>query len=139
VACWAQGCQTDSPAPADDSFARQVSAEVAASHERYRVAAQSFIDAIARGDTAAAYEKLAPSYTNMVSAESFAARIVKNRNFSQPLAVKVFGTSSTAGTTRARCVLGDLGLTEIVFAERQDGPRISALSIAGAPALPPPE
>jgi len=77
VACWAPGCQTDSPAPADDSFARQVTAEVEASHERYRVAAQSFIDAIARGDTAAAYEKLAPSYTNMVSAESFAARIVK--------------------------------------------------------------
>jgi len=52
--------------------------------------------------------------------------------------VKVMSTTWQAGSTVARCVLGDLGYAEIRLADTADGPRISSISLGGMQALPTP-
>jgi hypothetical protein len=135
AACSKSDSSTEQRARADSENER-VQAEVEAVHARYREVARPFLHATSRGDYAAAYALLAPSYRNMVPADAFAARIRTNRNFSREVDVKILGTSSQAGTTKVRCVFGDLGLAELTFADTRSGPRISAITIGGMPALP---
>jgi hypothetical protein len=72
----------------------------------------------------------------MVPADVFAAGIRANRNFSREVDIKILGTSSQAGTTKVRCIFGHLGLAELTFADTRTGPRLSAITIGGMPALP---
>jgi len=111
-------------------------AEVAATHERYRVVIDAFTSALAAQRTDTAYALLAPVYRNMVSEASFKKRILQNQNFATARQVKVLSTTSSASTTKVRCVFGDLGLSEVVLVDGPAGPRIASLSIAGAPMLP---
>jgi len=135
AACSKSDSSTEQRARADSENER-VQAEVEAVHARYREVARQFLQATSRGDYAAAYALLAPSYRNMVPADAFAARIRTNRNFSREVDVKILRTSSQAGTTRVRCIFGDLGLAELTFADTRSGLRISAIAIGGMPALP---
>jgi hypothetical protein len=136
VACSKSGPSAEEQARADTERDRKLQAEIDAFQAPYREAARHFLHATSSGDDAGAYALLAPSYQNMVPPDVFAARIRKNRNFSRELDVKVLRTSSQAGTTRVRCILGDLGLAEVAFADTRSGPRISAITIGGMPALP---
>ena len=135
----ALGCERREPPPSDDTENQRVMAEVAATHARYQAVLEPFLAALAARQPRAAYALLAPVYQNMVSEAAFARRIAQNKNFEQQPSVKVLSTSSTAGTTKARVVLAPLGLAEVTFVEGPSGPRISGLSLAGAPALPGPE
>ncbi len=136
IACTKSGPSAEEQARADSERDRKLQAEIEAFQTPYREAARQFLHATAGGDYAGAYALLAPSYRNMISPRVFAARIQRNRNFSRELDVKVLRTSSQAGTTNMRCILGDLGLAEVVFAETRSGPKISAITIGGMPALP---
>jgi hypothetical protein len=135
----APGCERREQPPSNDTENERVMAEVAATHARYQAVLEPFLAALAARQPQAAYALLAPVYQNMVSEASFARRIGQNKNFEQQPSVKVLSTSSTAGTTKARVVLGALGLAEVTFVERPSGPRISGLTLAGSPALPAPE
>jgi hypothetical protein len=136
---WVVACARAEPQPRDDTDNDRVMAEVAAVHARYQAVLEPFLAALAARQPAAAYALLAPVYQNMVSEVSFARRIGQNKNFAQAPSVKVLSTSSQAGTTKARVILGALGLAEVTFLEGPAGPRISALTLAGSPALPLPE
>lgn len=114
-------------------------AEVDATHARYRAVLQAFLQALAGRQPDAAYALLAPVYQRAVSPASFAQRIAHNQNFAQAPPVQVLGTSSQAGLTKVRAVLGQLGLAEVSFVETSGGPRISALTLGGVPALPLPQ
>jgi hypothetical protein len=141
ICCWvvALACARAEPLPQDDTDNASVMAEVAAVHARYQAVLEPFLAALAARQPATAYALLAPVYQNMVSEASFARRIGQNQNFARAPSVKVLSTSSQAGTTKARVVLGALGLAEVTFMEGPAGPRISALTLAGTPALPLPE
>lgn len=132
-------CAQQEPTLKHDAQNERVLAEVAATHARYQAVLEPFLAALAARQPHAAYALLAPVYQNMVSEASFGRRIGQNRNFAQQPSVKVLSTSSTAGTTKARVVLGSLGLAEVTFMEGPAGPRISGLTLGGAPALPAPE
>jgi hypothetical protein len=136
IACTKSGPSAEEQARADSERDRKLQAEIDAFQTPYREAARLFVHATAGGDYAGAYALLASSYRNMVPVDVFVGRIRKNRNFSREVDVKILRTSSQAGTTRARCVLGDLGLAEWTFADTRSGPRISAITIGGMPALP---
>jgi hypothetical protein len=136
VACTKSWPSAEEQARADSERDRKLQAEIEAVHAPYREATRRFLRATSSGDYAGAYALLAPSYHNMVPADAFAARIRTNRNVSREVDVKILGTSSQAGTTKVRCIFGDLGLAELTFAETRGGPRISALTIGGMPALP---
>jgi len=135
VACSKSWPSADEQARADSENER-VQAEIEAFYARYRDTARRFLHATSSGDYAGAYALLAVSYRNMVPADAFAARLRTNRNLSREVDIKILGTSSQAGTTKARCVFGDLGLAELTFADTKGGPRISAITIGGMPALP---
>jgi hypothetical protein len=132
-------CPEQPAPPQDDADQQRLMAEVDAIHARYRTVIDGFWSALATGQAASAYALLAPAYRNQVSEESFVRRIARNQNFARAPSVKVLGTSSQVGSARVRCVLGEPGLGEVFFVEGPAGPRISALNIAGAPALPQPE
>jgi len=136
AACAKSGPSAEEQARADSERDRKLQAEIEAIHAPYGEAARRFLRATSSGDYAGAYVLLAPSYRNMVRADAFASRIRSNRNFSHEVDVKVLGTQSQAGTTKMRCILGDLGLAEVTFADTRSGPRISAVTIGGMPALP---
>jgi hypothetical protein len=136
VACSKSGPSAEEQARADSERESQLHAEIEAVHAPYREAARRFLRATSTGDYAGAYAIMALSYRNMVPADAFAARIRTNRNFSREVDVKILATSSQAGTTKVRCVFGDLGLAELTFADTKGGPRISAITIGGMPALP---
>lgn len=135
VACTKSGPSAAEQARADSEHER-LQAEIEAVFAGYREVARQFLHATSSGDYAAAYALMAPSYRNMVPADTFAARIRTNRNVSREVDLKILGTSSQAGTTKVRCVFGDLGLAELTFAETRSGPKISAITIGGMPALP---
>jgi hypothetical protein len=135
VACTKSGPLAGEQARADSENQR-LQAEIEAVHARYREAARRFLHATAGGDYAGAYALTALSYRNMVAADAFAAGIRTNRNFSREVDIKILRTSSQAGTTKVRCVFGDLGLAELAFADTQGGPKLSAITIGGMPALP---
>ena len=141
ICCWvgAVACARTEPLPRDDTDNDRVEAEVAQVHARYQAALEPFLAALAARQPATAYALLAPVYQNMVSEASFARRIAQNQNFARAPSVKVLSTSSQAGTTKARVVLGALGLADVTFMEGPGGPRISALTLGGNPALPLPE
>ena len=136
AACSKGGPSAEEQARAAESDHQRVLAEVEAFQAPYHETARRFLHATSSGDYAGAYALLAPSYRNMVSAEAFATRIRANRNFAREVDVKILGTTSQAGTTKVRCVFGDLGLAELAFADTRAGPRISAITIGGMPALP---
>ena len=136
IACSRSGPSPEQQARADSERDRKLQAEIDAVQTPYREATRQFLHATSSGDYAGAYALLAPSYRNMVPADAFAARIRTNRNFSREVHVKILRTSSQAGTTNVRCILGDLGLAEWTFADTRSGPRISAITIGGMPALP---
>jgi hypothetical protein len=143
ICCWvwvvACARAEPQPQPQDDTDNARVMAEVAAVHARYQAVLEPFLAALAARQPASAYALLAPVYQNMVSEGSFARRIGQNKNFALAPSVKVLSTSSQASTTKARVILGALGLAEVTFMEGPAGPRISALTLGGNPALPLPE
>jgi hypothetical protein len=67
---------------------------------------------------------------------SFVERIQTNKNFQKRVDVKILRTQAQAGTTRARCILGELGLAEIDFSTAGGTPKISSIQLGGMPALP---
>lgn len=134
--CSKSGPSAEEQARADSERDRQLREEIDAIQTPYRDAARRFFRATSSGDYAGAYALLAASYRNMVPVESFAARIRTNRNFARERDFKILGTSSQAGTTKVRCILGDLGLGELMFADTPGGPKISAITIGGMPQLP---
>ena len=136
AACAKSGPSAEEQARADSERDRKLQAEIDAFHAPYRDVARRFLHATSSGDYAGAYALLAPSYRNMVPADAFAARIRKNQNFAREVDFKILGTQSQAGTTKVRCVFGNLGLAELMFADTRAGPRISGVSIGGMPSLP---
>jgi len=139
----AVGCAKPGPSPEEQARAdakrdRELQAEIAAAHLPYQKAAEAFLQSTAGGDFESAYSLLAASYTNMVPKETFVERAKTNKNFEKALSVKVLGTRTQAGTTHARCVVGELGLWEITFLNPSGGPRIAGITIGGMPALPGP-
>jgi len=139
----AVGCAKPGPSPeeqarADEKRNRELQEEIAAAHLPYQKAAEAFLTATGSGDFESAYGLLAASYTNMVSKEAFVERAKTNKNLAKALSVKVLGTRTQAGTTHARCVVGELGLWEITFLNPAGGPRIAGITIGGMPALPGP-
>lgn len=125
---------------------RELQAEIAQHLERYRKVIEAFLAATSSGAYDRAYEMLAPSYTNMVTKERFIERIRENRNFAKPIVVEVQRTVASRGTLTAECRFGELGAANVSFAvaltlsgaEPPQGPRISAITIGGMPALPTP-
>jgi hypothetical protein len=134
--CSKSGPSAEEQARAAESEHQRLQAEIEAFHAPYHEAARRFLHATSSGDYAGAYALMAPSYRNMVSADAFAARIRTNRNFAREVDIKILHTTSQAGTTKVRCIFGDLGLAELTFADTRGGPRISAITIGGMPALP---
>jgi hypothetical protein len=137
------GCAKPGPSPeeqkaADEKRDRELQEEIARSMAPYQAAIEAFLVATSSGDFEAAYGMLAPSYTNMVDQESFVTRIKTNKNFQKRVEVKILRTSAQAGTTHARCVLGDLGLAEIDFSTATGKPRISSIKLGGMESLPGP-
>ena len=137
------GCAKSGPSPeeqraADEQRDRELQAEIARSMAPYERAIDRFFEATSNGRFEVAYELLAPSYTNMVEKRSFVERIQKNKNFSKRVEVKILRTSAQAGTTHARCILGELGLAEIDFATSAGSPKISSIKLGGMQALPTP-
>jgi hypothetical protein len=74
----------------------------------------------------------------MIEKSAFVERIKTNKNFAKRVDVKVLRTTAQAGTTHARCVLGELGLAEIDFSTASGTPKISSLELGGMQALPSP-
>jgi len=138
IACARAQPDAEEAARAEADHQRML-AQVEATHARYRAVLEAFLQALAARQPDAAYALLAPVYQHGVSQASFAQRIAHNENFAQAPPVRVLGTSSQAGLTKVRAVLGQLGLAEVSFVEGAGGPRISALTLAGAPALPLPQ
>jgi hypothetical protein len=137
------GCNTPGASPeeqkaADEKRDRELQAEIARSMAPYQSAVESFLAATSSGKFDAAYDMLAPSYTNMVEKASFVERIKTNKNFQKRVEVKILRTTAQAGTTHARCVLGELGLAEIDFATSTGTPKISSIKLGGMQALPGP-
>jgi hypothetical protein len=137
-ACESSAPSNEEQAKVDAKRDRELQEEIERSLAPYQQAVEEFFQATSAGQFERAYGMLATTYANMVAQESFVARIKTNKNFSQAVTVKVLHTQSQAGTTHARCILGSLGLAEIVFADGKP-PRISAISLGGMPALPPPQ
>jgi hypothetical protein len=100
----------------------------------YHDAIVAFLTATSKKDFAAAYSQLAPVYTNMITREQFVERIAANKNLERVHEIKIRRSSSTQGTTTVECFFGDLGAAKVTFV----GTKISAISIAGTPALPQP-
>jgi hypothetical protein len=147
MACWsfaasvAFGCAKPGPSPeeqkaADEKRDRELQEEIARSMAPYQAALDAFLGATASGNLDAAYDMLAPSYTNMVDKESFVTRMKANENFQKRVEVKILRTTAQAGTTHARCILGDLGLADIDFATASGKPRISSIKLGGMQTLP---
>ena len=137
----ALGCAKSGPSPeeqkaADDQRDRELQAEIARSMAPYERAIDAFLTATSSGDFEGAYDLLAPSYTNMVEKASFVERIKTNKNFQKRVEVKILRTSAQAGTTHARCILGELGLAEIDFTTTAGTPKISSIKLGGMQALP---
>jgi hypothetical protein len=135
------GCAKPGPSPeqqraADEKRDRDLQEEIARSMAPYQNAIEAFFAATSQGDFAAAYGQLAPSYTNMVDEKAFAERMKSNKNFRTKVEVKILRTTAQAGTTRARCILGELGLAEIDFNTASGTPKISSVQIGGMQALP---
>jgi hypothetical protein len=139
LACAKSGPSPEEQARLDAERDKKLQAEIDASLAPFKAVAEDFLRATSAGELERAYGLLAPAYTNMVPKEGFVARVKANKNFARPLEVKVLRTQSQAGTTKARCVVGDLGLWEITFASGTGGPKISGITIGGMPALPAPE
>lgn len=138
LACAKPGPSPEEQARLDLERERKLNAEIEASMAPLRAAAEDFLRATSSGELDRAYGLLAPAYTNMVTKESFVERAKANKNFSRALTVKVLRTQTQAGTTKARCIVEDLGLWEITFAAGAGVPKISGITIGGMPALPPP-
>jgi hypothetical protein len=137
------GCAKPGPSPeeqkaADERRDRELQESIDRSMAPYQAAIEAFLGATSSGNFGAAYAMLAPTYTNMVDEESFVTRIKANKNFQKRVEVKILRTTAQAGSTRARCVLGDLGLAEIDFATASGTPRISSIKLGGMESLPPP-
>jgi hypothetical protein len=139
LSCAKSGPSPEEQARLDAERDRKLQAEIEASIAPFRAVAEDFLRATSSGELERAYDLLAPGYTNMVPKESFVARVKTNKNFARALEVKVLRTQSQAGTTKARCVVGDLGLWEVTFASGGGQPKISGITIGGMPALPAPE
>ena len=137
------GCAKTGPSPeeqkaADEQRDRELAEEIERTLLPYRHAIEAFLTATASGDFDAAYGMLAPAYTNMVTKEAFVERIKDNKNFQKRVEVKILRTSAQAGTTHARCVLGELGFAEIDFSTAGSTPKISSIKLGGMQALPSP-
>jgi hypothetical protein len=134
-------CAKSGPAPeeqraADERRDRELQAEIARAMAPYQHAIEAFLTATTAGDYGAAYGMLAPSYTNMVDQASFVERIKTNKNFQKRVEVKILRTQAQAGTTHARCILGELGLAEVDFSTAGGTPKISSIKLGGMQALP---
>ncbi len=141
--CFAPGCAKSGPTPEeqkaeDERRERELAEEIARAHAPYQRAVEAFFGATSAGDYDAAYGMLAPSYTNMIEKNSFVERAKANKNFAKKVEVKILHTRAQAGTTRARCILGELGLAEIDFSTASGSPKISSLALGGMQALPSP-
>ena len=137
------GCAKSGPSPeeqkaADEQRDRELQAEIELAILPYQHAVEAFLTATAAGDFGAAHDMLAPAYTNMVTKEAFVERIKSNKNFQKRVEVKILRTSAQAGTTHARCVLGELGFAEIDFSTASGTPKISSIKLGGMQALPSP-
>ena len=138
MACAKSGPSAEEQRAADEKRDRELQAEIARSMVPYERSIDAFFGATSNGRFETAYDLLAPSYTNMVEKGSFVARIGKNKNFSKRVEVKILRTTAQAGTTHARCILGELGLAEIDFATSDGNPKISSIKLGGMQALPSP-
>jgi hypothetical protein len=141
AASTAFGCAKPGPSPeeqkaADEKRDRELQADIARSMAPYESAIEAFLGATSSGNFDAAYDLLAPSYTNMVEKASFVERIKTNKNFQKRVEVKILRTTAQAGTTHARCTLGELGLAEIDFSTASGTPKISSIKLGGMQALP---
>lgn len=137
------GCTKSGPSPEeqkadDERRERELRQEIERAMAPYQAAIEAFFRATSAKNYDGAYELLAPSYTNMVPKESFVTRIQTNKNFEKMVEVKILHTTAQAGTTRARVILGALGLAEIDFATTAGTPKISSVRIGGMQALPSP-
>ena len=105
---------------ADEQRDRELAEEIERTITPYRHAIEAFLTATASGDFGAAYGMLAPAYTNMVTQEAFVQRHQGQQEFPKTRSnVKILRTSAQAGTTHARCVLGELGFAEIDLFDRR--------------------
>ena len=143
LAILALGCPEAGPSPeeqkaADEERDRELQAEIARTLAPYQRVTEAFLGATASADYETAYAQLAPSYTNMVEKGTFIERIKTNKNFQTRVDVKILHTRAQAGTTHARCILGELGLAEIDFSTTSGPPKISSIRLGGMPALPSP-
>jgi hypothetical protein len=139
----ALGCAKPGPSPeeqkaADEKRDRELQEEIARTFAPYQRVTETFLRATSSGDFEAAYGVLAPSYTNMIDRAVFVERIKTNKNFQKLVEVKILHTSAQAGTTHARCILGELGLAEIDFSTASGAPKISSIKLGGMQALPSP-
>jgi predicted small lipoprotein YifL len=137
------GCAKSGPSPeeqkaADEQRDRELEEEIERSVAPYQKTLEAFLAATSSGDFDAAYGMLAPTYTNMMPKEAFVERIKQNKNFQKRVEVKILRTQAQAGTTHARCVLGELGLAEIDFSTAGGTPKISSIKLGGMQALPGP-
>jgi len=136
--CAKPGPSAEEQVRAAEEENRKVQEEVSRTHRRYQSAISEFWQATSSSEFDRAYDLLAPTYTTMVPRASFVERIKANGAFAKNVDVKVMSTTWQAGSTVARCVLGDLGYAEIRLADTAGGPRISAISLGGMQALPTP-
>jgi hypothetical protein len=137
-ACAKSGPSPEEQKADDERRNRELAAEIDRSLAPYQRAVEAFLAATSSGDYDGAYGMLAPSYTNMIEKSAFVERIKTNKNFAKRVDVKVLRTTAQAGTTHARCVLGELGLAEIDFSTASGTPKISSLELGGMQALPSP-
>jgi uncharacterized caspase-like protein len=136
VACAKPGPSPEEQKSLDEKRDRELKEEIDRTLAPYQRATEAFIAATSSGNFDAAYDMLAPSYTNMVERSSFVERIKTNKNFQKRVEVKILHTRAQAGTTRARTILGDLGLAEIDFSTSSGVPKISSIKLGGMQALP---
>src|SRR5688572_30787528 len=135
-ACAKPGPTAEEERAENDKRDRELREEIDRSLAPYQRASEEFFGATSSGDWEKAYGMLAPSYTNMVEKTAFVERIKTNKNFQKRVAVKILRTQAQAGTTHARCVLGEIGLAEIDFSTASGTPKISSIKLGGMQALP---
>ena len=135
-ACAKSGPSAEEQKSLDEKRDRELKEEIDRTVAPYQRATEEFIAATSSGNFDAAYDMLAPSYTNMVERTSFVERIKTNKNFRKRVEVKIVRTHAQAGTTRARTILGELGLAEIDFSTSSGVPKISSIKLGGMQALP---
>src|SRR3977135_2831574 len=119
------GCKVDTSV--NEKRAEEFKAAFRAHQEPYMKTLDAFLDATSHKDFERAYGWLAPSYTNMVTKQQFAAAIATNKNFGRQVALDGARTRLSGVSMTIPGSFGDLGRAEITFMDTPAGPRISGV------------